>query len=90
MSKSDARATLESSIITGLSEHAHLTGANIEYAHIQVPDILDALFDLSVRWAVREYLEELEGEGNERLGYGCEVGNALSLLVSLIRRRGVV
>lgn len=56
---SDARATLESSVIGGLSQRAQLTGASIDKAHIQVPDILDAIFHPSVRWSVVEYLKEI-------------------------------
>lgn len=66
---SSARRTLESSIITGLSERAHLTGASIEYAHIQVSDILDAIFAKCSRWAVRDYLREIE-ESEEPAGEG--------------------
>ena len=57
---SDAKRTIESSIITGLSENAHKTGASIIMAHIQVPDILEAIFAKCVRWSVREYLAELD------------------------------
>jgi len=56
---SDAKETIESSIVTGLSQRAYLTGAIISKADIQVPDILDALFHPSVRWAIEEYLKEL-------------------------------
>jgi hypothetical protein len=66
---SNAYRTLKSSVIEGLSERAHLTGASIEYAHIQVPDIIDAIFHKSVRWAIKEYLAELdtaiESDGRE-------------------------
>lgn len=57
--KEQARATLESSIISGLSKRAHLTGASIEDACIQCPDVIDAIFHSSVRWSVRAYLEYL-------------------------------
>ena len=57
---SNAQATLESSVIAGLSERAHLTGASITHAHIQVEDILTALFHPSVRWAVKASLQELD------------------------------
>lgn len=59
---SNARRLLESSVINGLSKKANLTGASITNAHIQVPDILEAIFHPSVRWAVKEYLEELDAE----------------------------
>lgn len=62
---SNAQRTIESSIIMGLSERAHLTGATAEYVHIQVLDIIEAIFHSSVVWAVREYLREL-GEYEEQ------------------------
>jgi hypothetical protein len=57
--KSDARSTIESSILMGLSERAHLTGANITQAGMQSEDILKAMFDDPVVWSVREYLKEI-------------------------------
>jgi hypothetical protein len=57
----DARATLEHSIITGLSRRADLTGVTITDADVLVPDLIDAIFHPSVRWAVPAYLKELEG-----------------------------
>ena len=59
---SDARATLESSIITGLSKRANLTGLTIDKADVLVPDLIEAIFHPSVRWAVPAYLKELEGK----------------------------
>lgn len=63
--RSDARATLESNIISGLSKNAHLTGAKISVAHIQVRDLIDEIFHPSVIWAVREYLTEIDQERRE-------------------------
>jgi len=59
MYMSNAKATIESSIIAGLSKRAHITGASIRHADIQVADILDEMFHPSVVWAVREYLKEI-------------------------------
>jgi|HubBroStandDraft_6_1064221.scaffolds.fasta_scaffold00550_19 hypothetical protein len=58
---SDARATLEHSVITGLSKRADLTGVTITDAEVMVPDLIEAIFHPSVRWAVAAYLKEPEG-----------------------------
>jgi len=63
--RTDARATLESSIISGLSKSAHLTRARADVAHIQVRDLLDEIFHPSVIWAVEEYLAEINQERRE-------------------------
>lgn len=60
--KPDAKATIESAIMDGLSKNAHITGAKANVAHIQVADILEAIFAKPVRWAVIEYLEETDIE----------------------------
>lgn len=60
--KSDAYATLESSIIDGLSQRAHITGATITHASIQTEDIIKAMFHPSVIWAIEEYLKEVKEE----------------------------
>ena len=58
--KSDARATLESSIISGLSKRAHLTGVTVDKAHILVTDLIEEIFhNPSVNWAVTEYMNEV-------------------------------
>lgn len=63
MSKSDAEATVEFAIFNGLSENAHITGINATQADgIIVPDIMGALFDPAFRWAVKEYIKEIEKE----------------------------
>lgn len=62
--KSDARRMLESSVISGLSKRAHLTGVTIDKAHILVEDILEQIFhNPSVNWAAREYVDELKIKG---------------------------
>ncbi len=63
--RTDARATLESSIISGLSKNAHLTGARADVAHIQVRDLIDEIFHPSVIWAVRQYIIEIDQERRE-------------------------
>lgn len=56
--ESSAYRALESAVISGLSERAHITGASAKHAHIQVPDLLDAIFHRGLLWAVEDYLEE--------------------------------
>ncbi len=62
MGKSNAQATIESAIIGGLSERANITRASSGYAHIQLPDIMDRLFAPGLRWAIEDYLRELDAE----------------------------
>lgn len=59
---SDAKATLESAIISGLSERAHITKLNADKTEILVEDIISAIFAPHFRWAIKDYLEELEKE----------------------------
>jgi hypothetical protein len=61
----NAEATIRSSLIAGLAEHAHLSGIRIDMAgslptEQLISDLIDALFHPSVRWAVREYVDELD------------------------------
>ena len=64
---SEARRTLEHCIINGLSTRAGETGATIEYAHIQIPDILDAIFRPGIFWAVEDYLEECKERSRQEV-----------------------
>jgi hypothetical protein len=58
---SDAKATVESSIIGGLSKRAHKTGMRMgPVSEMLIEDLRDELFDSSVRWAVVEYAKELD------------------------------
>ncbi len=56
---SNAKKTIESSIMTGLSKNAHITKASAQHSELQVGDIMNALFHPSTRWAVKAYLKEL-------------------------------
>jgi len=59
--KSDARKTLEHSVISGLSKRAHLTGVAIDTAHIMIEDLLWEIFhNPSVQWAARKYILEVK------------------------------
>jgi hypothetical protein len=62
---SNAEATIKSSIIAGLSEHAHLSGIRADVVgrlptEQLVADLINALFDGRVRWALRAYADELD------------------------------
>lgn len=60
---SNARATVESSIIGGLCKRAHKTGMKMgPVSEMLIEDLCDELFDSSVRWAVVEYARELDAE----------------------------
>ena len=59
---SNAKATIRSSIINGLAKSAHITGASCLFSTIQTEDIIESLFHESVRWSIKEYLKELEGD----------------------------
>jgi len=51
------RKGIESSIISGLANRAHLTGATIDKAHIMVEDIFKELFENpSTKWQVQAYI----------------------------------
>jgi len=66
--KSDARKTLESSIISGLAKRAHLTGVTIDKADILVPDLIDEIFhNESVNWAVRKYMDEINNKSEKEV-----------------------
>jgi len=56
---SDAKRTIEHPINYGLANRAHLTKITGDIAPIVIPDILDALFNKSTVWAVRDYLKEI-------------------------------
>ena len=58
--RSDAKCTIESAIIDGMAANPHLTGLRIDRADVLVPDLLVSIFRPSTRWAVRQYLDELE------------------------------
>ena len=59
---SDALKTIKSSIIEGMCDSSVQTGLTISSADFLVPALIESIFHPSVRWAVKEYLEELEGE----------------------------
>ncbi len=65
---SNAKATIESSIISGLSKRANDHPVRANHADILVPDILEALFSPHVRWAIVEYLrkEDNDTEAKEK------------------------
>jgi hypothetical protein len=63
----DAEATIRASLMIGLSEHADLSGIDAEMAgklstDQLISDLIQAICHPSVRWALREYLEQIERE----------------------------
>ena len=58
--KSDARATLESSIITALWKTSPMTHITIDKCNEVIPQIIDELFSEQTRWAVEKYLVEVK------------------------------
>jgi hypothetical protein len=45
-----------------LGHYPDLTGVTITDGGVLVPDLIEAIFHPSVRWAVPAYLKELEGK----------------------------
>jgi len=56
---SNARKTLESSVIRALWKTSPETHLTIDKCNSLVPRVVDELFHPSVRWAVEQYLEEV-------------------------------
>jgi CO dehydrogenase/acetyl-CoA synthase alpha subunit len=62
MKMNNARSTIRSSIIAGLCQNAHITGASIKHAEIQTKNIIEAVFHPSVLWSVKDYIKEIENK----------------------------
>lgn len=59
MKKSDARATVEAAILDGLIRNADQRGTVAHDLEGVVQDVLHAIFEPDVRWALPAYLDEL-------------------------------
>lgn len=59
MMQSDARATLESSILRALSSASPETGLTADKCDKLAVEIIKEIFDRTVVWSVKDYLKEL-------------------------------
>lgn len=60
----NARKTIESSILIALADTSLETGMTISKSKNLVDALIKEIFDRSVRWSVREYLKEVEKEAS--------------------------
>jgi len=56
---SDADATIRHSILYGITKNCHLTGLIVSDPYKLVEDIKNSIFSNTTRWAVEEYLKEI-------------------------------
>jgi hypothetical protein len=56
----DAEATIRNSLLIGLSKREQVTGLRADISGAIVDDLMAAIFDAHVRWAIRAYVDELD------------------------------